>query len=625
MSSLFAIDGHELIDLRGNKSSLFRVTPPDLEQIDNRAKELVLNSLESDLMATDATLKIYSLGSKLYFNSFGELSLRHGEITPCLDPVETFISEYTDEVQFYENYLTCGTEYLRILSVKEFPTLLAKKESTKWPDFVLSLKKIPTLEAKAKLDLKRKLHFSLLFKGIRDIESENAYAQSEEILTGLTTEHVAIFEAEVFFILKANTKKALDNLTKKVIKDFKAKGAELRIEERGLSYFYQSLLPGVRPSFKRSMVVPSDYLSYLVPFHQSALMDSGLKLRARDGADLFLDIFSEEVPNYNVVISGESGQGKSMIANKILDFERSRGSKAIILDLGHSFEKNAKYHQGNILSERFNPLQFKDPRYLKEFIMAVIDEPLPKNEEGRLFEAVMIALESCKNSDFMSFLAEVEKSFDGISYYFSEIEEFFTCEEVPLNDLTYCDISNYPEAIKAPLIIYLIEYFKHLDGKKIFIFDECWHLLGKNADYISTCFRTFRKHLASAIAISQNLDDFILTPLGRAIVQSGHFKFFFRQSLKTSEFLSEHQKRLLDSVQSIKGQYSEFLIITENFTKPAQYLPTPLEYELFTSDRRDNNQFGHYQKEKGFFLPFKDAIHNYIQIKYPGWRINEQY
>src|SRR5690606_40132436 len=69
------------------------------------------------------------------------------------------------------------------------------------------------------------------------------------------------------------------------------------------------------------------------------------------------------------------------------------------------------------------------------------------------------------------------------------------------------------------LIIYLIEYFKHLEGEKIFIFDECWHLLLKNADYIAECFRTFRKHKASAVAISQNLDDFSESQLGRVIIQ----------------------------------------------------------------------------------------------------------
>src|SRR5690606_14129895 len=200
-------------------------------------------------------------------------------------------------------------------------------------------------------------------------------------------------------------------------------------------------------------------------------------------------------------------------------------------------------------------------------------------------------------SSFSDFLDALEKDFKGISYYFKEIEEYFTDEILPLNDLTYCDFTLYPESMKAPLIIYLIEYFKNLNGKKIFIFDECWHLLSKNADYIAECFRTFRKHGASAVAISQNLDDFSETQLGRVIIQNTFYKFLFRQSLKVSEFIDSHTKSLIDSVQSVKGQYSEFLLLTENQKKPLRFFPNPLEYELMTSAREDNKKFEAYMED----------------------------
>src|SRR5690606_12953772 len=135
------------------------------------------------------------------------------------------------------------------------------------------------------------------------------------------------------------------------------------------------------------------------------------------------------------------------------------------------------------------------------------------------------------------------------------------------------------------LIIYLIEYFKHLEGEKIFIFDECWHLLLKNADYIAECFRTFRKYMASAVAISQNLDDFSESQLGRVIIQNTYYKFLFRQDLTVSEFIDSHAKSILDSVQSIKGVFSEFLLLTERIKKPVRFYPEPLEYQVMTSAR----------------------------------------
>jgi hypothetical protein len=308
-----------------------------------------------------------------------------------------------------------------------------------------------------------------------------------------------------------------------------------------------------------------------------------------------------------------------MMANKLLWEELRRGTKAMVLDLGNSFAKNAKFHNGAILSQKFNPYQFKNPRYLKEFILATMDEKLPKQEEGRLFEKIKAISEDSTIPSFKEFLKELEKTFAGIRYYFNEIEDFFTDENSSLNDFTYCDFSLYPEAMKAPLIIYLIEYFKHLEGEKIFIFDECWHLLLKNADYIAECFRTFRKNKASAVAISQNLDDFSESQLGRVIIQNTYFKFLFRQSLTTSEFIDAHAKLLLDSVQSVKGAYSEFLLLTETMKKPIRFYPTPLEYQVMTSDREDNQQFEEYLSNGGKFIPFEEAIKNFTQIKHPLW------
>lgn len=624
MTALFQVNGNELTSLKGEVSSFFEIKAPDMEGLDDKSQELVYLDLESDLINTDGLIKFYWLNRKLYLNCFTDISLSHGEVVPKNKPMATFLGREDANVAFYENYLTCGPEFIRILSIKDYPANLDRLEVNDWPDFILSLKKIPKLEAKSKINFKRKLHFSALFKGMRDLDSENAYYQAENLYDDVTTDNKGIFLVELFFLLRSKTKSELDKLTEKVVYDFKGKGAELFIEERGLSYLYQELIPGVASSFKRKVEVPSDYLSYLLPIHRDFVMKDGFELSSRRGMPVFFDLYCLEAMNYNVLITGSSGQGKSMMANKLLLEELERGTKSMVLDLGNSFAKNAKYHDGVILSQKFNPLQFRNTRYMKEFVLAVMEEKLSKREEGRLFEVIENILGDESILNFSSFVLELEKDFSGIRFYFKEIEDYFTDEILPLNDFTYCDFGLYPEAMKAPLIIYLIEYFKNLNGKKVFIFDECWHLLSKNADYIAECFRTFRKHQASAVAISQNLDDFSESQLGRVIIQNTYFKFLFKQSLNASEFLDVHGKALLDSVQSKKGEYSEFLLLSENIKKPVRYYPTPFEYQLFTSDRGDNNQFEYYLEEKGKFIPFKEAIKNFTKIKNPTWSEYEE-
>lgn len=619
MNPLFSVNGHELTSLTGIKSSFYKILSPDMDGLDSSSQERVFLDLEGDLVNTEGSFKIYWLDRKLYLNSFGEIVFSHGTILPQNGPVTTFLGKEDASINFYENYLTAGDKFIRLLSVKDFPHTLEKLSSYGWPDFVLNFRKIPKLEAKSKINLKRKLHFSALYKSIRNVDSENAFIQAESLLDDVTTDQKALFSVEMFIIVRAATKSELDRITSQVDYQFKGLGARLFVEERGLSYFYQSLFPGVIPSFKRATDVPSDCLAYLLPYHQDFVMEEGFELTSRNGNPVHFDLFNNAALNYNVLITGSSGQGKSMMANKLLWQELGRGTKGMVLDLGNSFAKNAKFHNGAILSQSLNPYQFRNPRYLKEFVLATMDENLNKREEGRLFEVIKTISEDRRITNFKTFLKELEKSFNGISYYFCEIEEFFTDEILPLNDFTYCDFTLYPEAMKSPLIIYLIEYFKHLEGEKIFIFDECWHLLLKNADYIAECFRTFRKYKASAVAISQNLDDFSESQLGRVIIQNTYFKFMFRQSLSTSEFIDSHAKDLLDTVQSVKGSYSEFLLLTETLKKPIRFYPTPLEYQVMTSAREDNQQFEEYLASGGKLLPFEEAIKNFTQIKNPLW------
>lgn len=616
MTPLFKVQGNELQALTGEVSQFYEIIPPDLEGVSFEDFEKVMGDLENDLIQTDSTFKLYRLNGRVYLNSFGEFGLTHGRLEPKNDPIGTFLGRDEATIQFYDNYLTQGSEFIQLLSIKDFPEKMQPFEASTLSDFVLCFKKVPKLVAKNRINMKRKLHFSALFKGMRDLDSENAFNQAESILDQVTTDGAGLFTVECFLILRAPTKERLDKFSVETVALYKAKDATLRVEERGLSYLYQTLIPGVPAAFKRSSDIPSDYLSYWVPFQRDFIHAEGLNLLARSGTDVFLDLFHPTALNFNVLITGSSGQGKSMIANRLLHHQLQSGAKGMVLDLGNSFSKSALYHGGMVLSERFNPMQFKCPRYLKEFILTGVDEKMGKRAEGKLFEEIKAILDSYPDASFDDLLQGLEKSFAGISFYFAEIREFFTTEIRPLHDFTYCDFSLYPEAMKAPLIIYLIEYFKNLDGQKIFIFDECWHLLEKNAGYIAENFRTFRKKNASAVAISQNLDDFSETQLGRVIIQNTFTKLLFRQNLRESEFLDSTSKTLLDSIQSKKGEYSEFLYLSEVGNKPLRYKTTALEYELFTSDPTDAKQFQKYMDDKGRFLSFKKAIENFTAIKH---------
>jgi hypothetical protein len=619
MIPIFASHKNQLTSLNGEVSSFFEILPPDMEGLNYDTTKAIINALEVALINTNGVFKFYKINNHFYLNQFSEINLPHAKLVEQDEPLRILIEHDEVDITYYENYFTQGSSYKRILSFVDFPNTIETSDVLNWPDFVLHIRKIDKLAAKNKVNIQRRLHFSSLFKNLRDFESENAFGQAEEILDGVNKDDLALFECECFLLLSSNSKESLDTITHETIYRLKGQNAKVIIEERGLSYFHKCIIPGIYPSFKRKILTPSSYLSELIPYSRDYIHSDGLTLTARSGNPIYFDIFDDASMNFNVLITGASGQGKSMLANKILEFEIKNDAKSIILDLGNSFLKNARFHNGTILSEKINPLQFKNPRYLKEFILAGIDESLSKKDQGILFDAIKDILDRYEITHFSQLLSHLENTFEGISFYFTELIEYFDSSEYSPSDFTYCDFSIYPEAMKGPLIIYLIEYFKNLEGKKIFIFDECWHLLIKNADYIAECFRTFRKHQASAVAISQNLDDFSSTQLGRVIIQNTYYKFLFRQSLNCSEFLDQDKINLLKEIHSVKGQYSEALLISDNIQKPVRYYPSPLEYQLFTSDKLDNTHFESYLNESGNHLEFKQALLNFTFIKNPDW------
>jgi hypothetical protein len=188
--------------------------------------------------------------------------------------------------------------------------------------------------------------------------------------------------------------------------------------------------------------------------------------------------------------------------------------------------------------------------------------------------------------------------------------------ETELSKLTYVDPSLYPDKIKAPLIIFLIESFKHIEGKKLFIFDEVWSFLTKNADYISECFRTFRKHGASAIAISQGLDDFTSTVLGKVIAQNSYTQVLFHQNTEGPGFLDDFDQQKIKSLSTKVGAYSEFYVKTELLRKLARFYPSSLEYELFTSKHEDILSFNKFENHYREYFPFWNIVESWVDFKY---------
>ncbi|MBG60550.1 MAG: hypothetical protein CMJ16_08845, partial [Peredibacter sp.] len=326
------------------------------------------------------------------------------------------------------------------------------------------------------------------------------------------------------------------------------------------------------------------------------------------------------IKNRNMLVTGISGGGKSVFVNKIVH-HLINDHPTVILDKGGSFKKLTHYHSGSVLESKFNPFHFKDPMYLREIILSVVDaEKFGKLEKGKLLKAIKEALP--KSQTFFDLIENLKENFVDIDLYFEDFKEYVSDEKVHFQKILYVDVEQFPKAVIAPIIIYILEYFKTLPSKeKILVFDECWSFLSEHSQYIDECFRTFRKTGAFPIAISQSLRDFenVNQSLAQSITNNSYFKVFFPQEMSAVYDITSFDIQNISSLSFKKGVFSEcYLKSTDNrFRKTIRNYLTPLELELFHTESGKDKKLNQFLARFESYFNSKDqAYEAYVRLRY---------
>ncbi len=628
---------HRLTCKNGVKSFFYELTPPDLHQMSKNETEAFYDGIAEYLNNLDdyCFYKFYSISKRSYFCSNKEVDQgpRMVGMGPSDRPLQTFfgaIDIYSD-VAIMDNYLCYNGKYRRILSVAEFASgSIGGGFVPDGVDYVLSIKRIGKESGLKKMEMIRTSHLGNFFKAKRDIESEGAYQQAEDLISDLTLGTESLFEMELYFIVDGLSLDELNQKSDELIDVMRPCGVKLFVEghsikamKSGLGAILSELIPGVTPSFKfRSHTDKTSHLKFLLPLHRSHLMDSGVEFADSMDESIFYDPFAANLPNRNMLVTGSSGGGKSVFANKIIHALIDK-HPTVILDKGGSFRRLTLYHGGVSLEGSFNPLQFKDPLYLMELILSVVDkEKFGKLERGKLLRAIKSVLDSNPLiDDFGSLLRQLESHLPGISLYFEVVGGLFVEKKIPEVPILYVDVDEYPKEAIAPIIIFILEYFKNIGAKeKILVFDEAWSFLKDHADYIDECFRTFRKTGALPIAISQGLNDFAGSggKLYSSITNNSFIKVFFPQEKIDDPEVTEFDHEMIKSLRFEKGSFSEcYLKSADNkIRKVLRIYLSPLELELFhTEAGEDSSFFNFYNKYRPYLSSNQETIKSYVRLK----------
>ncbi len=319
--------------------------------------------------------------------------------------------------------------------------------------------------------------------------------------------------------------------------------------------------------------------------------------------------------NYNIVVAGTPGSGKSVLMQEIMRSTLSRSGRVFVLDVGRSFEMTCKQLGGSFLdfssasNLRINPFSTialddgtdeKYEDYLNDVFsflegivatMAAPNDGLADTHLPRVGMAIRKTWIKYKNKSTITKVAEtlldsndlMDKQIGGMLYPYTKdgpYGRFFEGESnVDLKSnlvvIEFEELKNRKnlQTVVVQMMIVQISNEMFGGGREIpfqIVMDEAWDLLkGKGtSSFIESIARKARKYMGGLMVGTQGVNDFFASAGARAAFDNSEWKCLMQQqaesirSLKSSpDFgLTEQLEYLLNSVITKKGVYSEVCI-----------------------------------------------------------------
>lgn len=611
--------------------------------------------------------------------TFDELDLDKG----VLDEVDWLATQspreqlvFGDLVLGFEQFTLDGF-YHRVVTLKTLPEVTYAgmiSDFLRLPfhyDLILSLDVPPQADEMAKLQQKRKIAHSMAVTSgnkASDLESETKLSSTEELIRELLNTGQRIYATQLSVVLKAPATpegaKLLNRNVREVLARFRSlQGAEGLEESVGAWKVLKGNLPAAPLSLERARKMKTNNLADFLPVYgpREGDLDPVVLFRNRLNGLVSFNAFDPGLPNYNSLVTGSSGAGKSFLNNCILLQELARELRVFIIDIGGSYKKltealGGQYLEINLSDQyRINPFDLANPaeepsnqkiKSLLACIESMVSEDdkakLPKLDRA-LLERGIIELYKSRRAEgevpTLSDLARCLSTFEEESMKAISKMLFLWTGERPYGrlldgqgslrtDASICTfdlkgLSSYPD-LQSVMILILTDFIlTQVEGdrtcKKRIILDEAWELLKSNAaaSFMEYCARTLRKTGSGITFITQGVEEIVASPIGPAILNNTATKFIMLQRgdsevLRETLKLNNQELNLIHSLGQKKGEYSEGFMIEGDHRQVVRIYPSPFEYWLSTSDAQDNAYLAEL-KESGLDLvqAIEKAAHHY--------------
>ena len=492
-----------------------------------------------------------NLGRK---QNIGMPSLREDILAPCLGDQLALT-----DVEIKKDCLKIGSLLLKTITLKTPPEGFSYgamiDELTKLPFHFYLNKNVEILNQsreRATLEFKRRLAFAMTGTArVSDLENESKLESLENLLRELMDGSERLLQSCLTVVIWGKNREELEKKTDIILRSFREMNqAEAVVETFPCFDIFIKSLPGYCEGLRYFKLKASN-VADLMPLYSPPKGKSRpiCLIPTREKSLFSFDPFAKHLPNWNGLVFGGSGSGKSFTISQlmIMFYGQEKAPKIAWIDNGASSQRLLEVLDGEFIDlnlksgHRLNVFDLKEGEKLDsekvQLILAVLelmlkgDKGLSRREKALLERAVYHTYEKIKKPVLSDFKSVLDTHSDSKMRKFGEVLFSWTGETAfgrildgPSNvslskDLVTIEIqglSQYPE-LKDIFLLLLTSFFQKeassdLARPYLLIVDEAERLFKTEMakQFVITCYRTWRKYNAGIFSISQNYRDFLL-------------------------------------------------------------------------------------------------------------------
>jgi conjugal transfer ATP-binding protein TraC len=418
-------------------------------------------------------------------------------------------------------------------------------------------------------------------KGVTNPALKARKAQLSEQLNNILTGNYKLYKMSLHVAAKGGNKEETSLLASKVVNDLHSKGIETKYTTKYNEQLLKSIIPcGVKHLDSREILIPGPAMAASFPFSSSFydIDEEDGVLLGFNSNNIPIAKSLWKLPKYVGAVIGSTGSGKSYATKAfIMNDAMVHGSKVFILDPEDEYTemcKNIKDSQviklrrnstkiPNLLSLMGGSLPDKLLSIPKVFDVLLeglesVQKPLLEKAvietyakkgitEGnakswsknppRLQDVLKMMKKHKKQTTDRKIQNSYELMISKLSRYTDGIFKFMNTAGDGINPkakFNVIEFKSLPEEVRPVLMMILLEYIKTKfmgdKDKKILVLDEAWRILKneREADYIESFARTFRKNNGSLILITQSVAELQDSKEGKAFLANSAFAYIFK-------------------------------------------------------------------------------------------------